>query len=127
MVNLSVSLDSTFAALADPTRRSILQRLVVGETAVSEIARPFSMSLPAITKHLRVLERAGLIHSVKRGRVRRVGMDAAPMRSALEWIDHYRIFWESNLDSLAEYLEAGDKPKPDKSKKNHEHRNRQQT
>lgn len=116
MVNCSATLDATFAALSDPTRRGILQRLSVGETAVTEIARPFAMSLPAIAKHLRVLERAGLVHSSKSGRVRRVGIEAAPLRTANEWLETYRIFWESNLDSLASYLE-NEKPKKRKKEK----------
>jgi len=117
MVKYYATLDATFSALSDPTRRHILKRLSTGEVAVTEIARPFSMSLPAITKHLRVLERAGLIHSAKQGRIRRVGMNAAPLRKANEWLETYRIFWESNLDSLANYLENEEKTKPQKTKK----------
>ena len=116
MVKYLATLNTTFAALSDPTRRHILKRLSTGEIAVTEIARPFSMSLPAVTKHLRVLERAGLIHSAKEGRVRRVGMNAAPLRKANEWLESYRIFWESNLDSLADYLENEEKTKPHKIK-----------
>ena len=120
MVKYSTSLDATFAALADPTRRGILKRLSTGVTAVSDIAKPFSMSLPAITKHLRVLERAGLVHTAKQGRVRHVGINAAPLRKAGQWIEFYRGFWESNLDSLARYLESeeitGNKNKPARTK-----------
>jgi DNA-binding transcriptional ArsR family regulator len=111
MVNNSAALDSIFAALSDSTRRGILEALAAGEAAVSDLARPFAMSLPAIVKHLRVLERAGLVHTAKTGRVRRVGIEAAPLRTAAEWIETYRIFWGSNLDSLAEYLEKEQTPK----------------
>src|SRR5471032_325867 len=106
MVNSSAKLDATFSALADTTRRRILKRLAAGETAVSDLAGPFKMSLPAVIKHLRVLERAGLIRTTKEGRIRSVRMQAAPMRKAVEWLETYRIFWESNLDSLARYLES---------------------
>jgi len=116
MVKYAGSLDTTFAALADPTRRRIMQRLSTGETAVSEIAGPFQMSLPAVMKHLMVLERAGLVRSIKEGRVRRARLNAAPMRKAAEWIAEYRIFWESNLDSLASYLENEEKTKTQKPK-----------
>ena len=114
MVKYTPTLDSTFSALADPTRRRILKRLAAGETAVSDIAGPFKMSLPAVIKHLRVLERAGLVRSTKEGRVRSVRMHATPMRQAAEWLAHYRIFWESNLDSLARYLESETESKPQK-------------
>lgn len=99
-------LDATFSALSDSTRRRILKRLAAGETAVSDLAGPFKMSLPAVIKHLRVLERAGLVRTTKEGRVRRVQMQAAPMKSAAQWLETYRIFWESNLDALAEFLES---------------------
>src|SRR5271154_4176295 len=98
MVKYSATLDTTFSALADPTRRRILKRLAAGETAVSDIAGPFKMSLPAVIKHLRVLERAGLVRTTKEGRIRSVQMHAAPMRKAVEWLETYRMFWESNLD-----------------------------
>lgn len=106
MVNYSATLDTTFSALADPTRRRILKRLAAGETAVSDIAGPFKMSLPAVIKHLRVLEKAGLVRTTKEGRIRKVRMEAAPMRKAVEWLETYRIFWESSLDRLADYLES---------------------
>jgi DNA-binding transcriptional ArsR family regulator len=106
MVNYSItSLDATFAALAHPTRRAILERLVSGESSVLELARPFAMSLPAITKHLKVLEEAGLVTSRKSGRVRRCRLAAAPMKAAAEWLSFYRRFWETRLDSLGAYLD----------------------
>jgi DNA-binding transcriptional ArsR family regulator len=106
MVNYpSDSLSSTFAALADPTRRAILARLVLGDATVSEIASPFDMSLPAVSKHLSVLEDAGLIERERDGRMRRCRVRAAPLRAASEWIETYRRFWESQLDALAAYLD----------------------
>lgn len=111
MVNYSAeSLDTTFAALAHPTRRAILERLVAGESSVLELARPFDMSLPAITKHLRVLEQAGLVSSRKSGRVRRCRLAAAPMKDAAEWLSFYQRFWETRMDSLGEYLDETEKP-----------------
>ena len=101
-------LDRTFAALADPTRRAILRRLAQGDTTVSELAGPFAVSLPAISKHLRVLERAGLLQRCKDGRVRRCRLDAAPLRLADGWLEYYRHFWAGQLDALAEYLENPD-------------------
>lgn len=98
------SLDATFGALADPIRRSILERLAEGESSVTELAQPFNVSLPAISKHLRVLKRAGLLTQEKDGRVRRCRLDAVPIKNASDWIDRYRRFWEDQLDSLADYL-----------------------
>ncbi len=98
-------LDATFSALADPTRRAILARLAREEITVSQLADPFPISLPAISKHLRVLERAGLVRQVKEGRVRHCRLVAEPMRDAVEWIERYRGFWEQQLDALAGYLE----------------------
>jgi DNA-binding transcriptional ArsR family regulator len=107
MVNYSgAPLDSTFAALSDATRRGILARLArQGETSVSELAAPYKMSLPAVSKHLRVLEHAGLVARQKNGRVHRCRLRAEPMKDAAAWIEHYRRFWETQLDSLARYLE----------------------
>jgi DNA-binding transcriptional ArsR family regulator len=107
MVNYSGAvLDSTFAALSDATRRGILARLAQqGQTSVSELAAPYKMSLPAVSKHLRVLEHAGLISRQKDGRVHRCRLRAEPMKDAAAWIEHYRQFWEAQLDSLARYLE----------------------
>ncbi len=102
------NLDAVFAALADPTRRAILARLSSGEARVTELAQPFAMSLPAITKHLGVLERAGLISREKDGRLRRCHLDAGPLREACSWIEHYRQFWETRLDALSQYLEENE-------------------
>jgi DNA-binding transcriptional ArsR family regulator len=105
MVNNQQGLDSTFAALSDATRRGILARLATGEASVTELAQPYDMSLPAVSKHLRVLESAGLVARSKNGRVHRCRLKAAPMKSAAAWIEHYRQFWETQLDSLQRYLE----------------------
>ena len=116
MVTNSEQLDLTFGALADPIRRAILARLAHGEATVGELAAPFPVSRPAISKHLRVLERAGLVHRARDGRLSRCELDAEPMRAASEWVAHYREFWESQLDSLARYLEK-DSPMPKKKEK----------
>lgn len=100
----SNTLDSVFAALADPTRRAILERLTEGECSVTELAEPFAMSLPAISKHLRVLEHAGLLVQEKDGRIRRCQLVAEPMQDAAAWLDHYRQFWETQFDALADFL-----------------------
>jgi DNA-binding transcriptional ArsR family regulator len=105
MVNNQQALDSTFAALSDATRRGILARLAGGEASVTELAKPYDMSLPAVSKHLRVLESAGLVARSKDGRVHRCRLEAAPMKSAADWIARYRQFWEAQLDSLQRYLE----------------------
>lgn len=107
MVTNGRRLDLTFAALADPIRRAILARLARGEATVGELARPFDVSRPAISKHLRVLERAGLVQRTRDGRISRCELDAGPMRDAADWIERYREFWEEQLDSLARYLEEG--------------------
>ena len=101
---LSDSLGATFAALADPTRRAILERLAHGEASVTELAEPFQVSLPAISKQLRVLEQAGLLTREKHGRVRRCRLEAEPMKEAVQWLARYRRYWERQLDSLADYL-----------------------
>jgi DNA-binding transcriptional ArsR family regulator len=106
MVYQASSLDHTFAALADPTRRAIITRLATGERTISELASRFEMSLPAVSKHIRVLERAGLARVRRDGRVRRTTLVAAPMRDASAWIDRYRSFWEFQLDQLSAYLAA---------------------
>jgi DNA-binding transcriptional ArsR family regulator len=98
-------LDATFGALADPTRRAIVERLAQSEASVGELAEPFDISLPAISKHLTVLERAGLVTRTKEGRARRCRLVEEPMRDALEWIAAYGRFWEERLDSLGEFLE----------------------
>ncbi|HEV2696012.1 MAG TPA: metalloregulator ArsR/SmtB family transcription factor [Verrucomicrobiae bacterium] len=100
------SLDRTFAALADPTRRRILQHLAHGDSCVTDLARPYSMSLPAVSKHLRVLENAGLIRRRRNGRVHRLNLEAAPMQAAQQWIEEYRKFWEESFDRLDEYLKV---------------------
>ena len=105
MVTNGRKLDLTFGALADPIRRAILARLAKGEATVGELARPFDVSRPAISKHLRVLERAGLVQRTRDGRISRCELDAEPMRNAAEWIERYRQYWEKQLDSLARYLE----------------------
>jgi DNA-binding transcriptional ArsR family regulator len=107
------SLDRTFGALADPTRRKILERLARGDARITELAQPFAMSLPAISRHIAVLERAGLLKRRRAGRVHHVKLNSVPMQRAYRWIDEYRRFWEGSLDSLAAYLERGDaKPSP---------------
>lgn len=100
----SKRLDTIFLALSDPTRRSILERLAHGEASGTELARPFSISVPAISKHLRVLERADLILHRKDGRTHWFRLAAGPMREATAWLEHYRHFWEAQLDSLDAYL-----------------------
>ncbi|HEX4204552.1 MAG TPA: metalloregulator ArsR/SmtB family transcription factor [Ktedonobacteraceae bacterium] len=107
MVNSSSEqLNTVFLALADPTRRAILERLARGEASGTELARPFSISVPAISKHLRVLENADLILHRKDGRTHRFRLAARPMREAAAWLEHYRHFWEAQFDSLDTYLEA---------------------
>ena len=98
-------LDNVFSALADPTRRAILARLAEGESSVGELAEPFDISLPAISRHLRVLRNAGLVLRHKDGRVRRCALDAAPLKAASDWVETYRRFWDDQFDALAEYLE----------------------
>jgi DNA-binding transcriptional ArsR family regulator len=98
-------LSATFAALADPTRRAILARVSLGETSVGELAAPFDMSLPAISKHLKVLERAGLIVRGREAQWRPCKLKADPLKSAAGWFDEYRHHWENRLDALEGYLE----------------------
>jgi DNA-binding transcriptional ArsR family regulator len=107
-------LSSTFAALADPTRRAILAQLVLGETSVTELAKPYSMSMPAVSKHLKVLERAGLIVRSREAQSRPCRLQAAPLKEVASWIEEYREFWEASLDRLEEYL---GKMKPAKVKR----------
>lgn len=97
-------LSSTFAALADPTRRAILTRLSTGRRSVSELAAPFDMSLPAVSKHLKVLERAGLIERGREAQWRPCTLQATPLREASDWIGQYRRFWEESLDRMEDYL-----------------------
>ena len=102
---MSDQLSITFAALADPTRRAILARLTLGETSVKELAQPFSMSMPAVSKHLKVLERAGLIARGREAQWRPCKLEAGPMREVAGWLEHYRRFWDESLDRLDEYLQ----------------------
>jgi DNA-binding transcriptional ArsR family regulator len=97
-------LDHTFAALADPTRRAILARLASGEATVTELAEPFEISLPAISRHLKVLERAGLIARGREAQWRPRTLRAEPLKEATEWLEQYRRFWEESLDRLEEHL-----------------------
>jgi DNA-binding transcriptional ArsR family regulator len=97
-------LSATFAALADPTRRAILARLTLGETSVTELAEPFDMTLPAVSKHLKVLERAGLIARSRAAQWRPCRLEASPLKDATDWLEHYRRFWEQSLDRLGDYL-----------------------
>ncbi len=101
---MSSDLSTTFAALADPTRRAIFARLAAGETSVTELAEPFEMSLPAISKHLEVLARAGLIARSREAQWRPCRLQARPLRDAAEWIEDYRRFWEESFDRLDDYL-----------------------
>src|SRR4051812_47984251 len=105
----SRALDRTFAALADPTRRRILAHLSQGDRCVTDLARPHDMSLPAISKHLRVLEKAGLLQRRRQGRVHEIKLVAQPLRQAAHWVEGYRKFWEGSLDRLAAYLETNKK------------------
>jgi len=104
MVKREQGLDETFAALADPTRRRMLVALGEGDRSVSELAEPFDISLPAVSKHLSVLERAGLITREREGRVRRCHLEREPLSDALEWIAEYGRFWEQSFDSLERLL-----------------------
>jgi DNA-binding transcriptional ArsR family regulator len=105
MVQYADTLSPTFAALSDPTRRAILERLSAGEASVSELAEPFDISLPAVSKHLKVLQRAGLIERGRRAQWRPCRLDAQPLRQASEWLGEYRRFWEESFQRLDQYLE----------------------
>jgi DNA-binding transcriptional ArsR family regulator len=98
------ALSNTFAALADPTRRAILSRLASGEASVTQLAEPFSMSMPAISKHLRVLEKAGLVARGREAQWRPRRLQAAPLKNVADWVEHYRRFWEESFDRLDAYL-----------------------
>ncbi len=114
------TLSATFAALADPTRRAILARLASGDCSVGELAAPFDMSMPAISKHLRVLERAGLVSRSRDAQRRPCHLEAAPLRDVADWTEHYRSRWEHRLDRLNDYLEeltAKEKPHARKHRK----------
>ena len=103
-------LDSAFAALADGTRRAIVERLATGEACVTDLAAPFRMSLPAVSKQLRILEKAGLVSRRRRGRLHSLKLQAAPMQQAQAWIEEYRKFWEGSFDRLEAYLKELQKP-----------------
>ncbi|HEY2342084.1 MAG TPA: metalloregulator ArsR/SmtB family transcription factor [Chthoniobacteraceae bacterium] len=124
MVNHSAALDSVFSALADPTRRRILVELQGGSASVGRLAKPFKVSAPAISRHLRLLERTGLIRRRRRGRIHEIELNPQPLRVASDWLATYRRFWEDNLEALARYLESSpespsddDRREPKKAKK----------
>jgi DNA-binding transcriptional ArsR family regulator len=98
------ALSATFSALADPTRRAILARLAEGESSVTELAQPFAMSLPAVSKHLKVLERAGLISRARDAQFRPCRLDAAPLKDVCDWLESYHRFWDESFDRLDAYL-----------------------
>jgi DNA-binding transcriptional ArsR family regulator len=104
-MNESEVLDATFAALADPTRRAILARLAQGEASVTELTRPFDLSQPAVSRHLRVLERAGLITRGRKAQLRPRRLQAAPLKNAVDWLERYRKFWEESFGRLDDLLE----------------------
>lgn len=110
------SLDRTFAALADPTRRRIMEHLAFGDRCVTDLAKPHRMSLPAVSKHLRVLERAGLVRRQRCGRVHSLSLEAEPLQQAQQWIEEYRKFWEASFDRLDDYLNTL------KPKEQHDHK-----
>ena len=116
----SQALDATFAALADPTRRAILARLALGDASVTELAEPFAMSQPAISKHLKVLERAGLISRGRDAQRRPRRLEASPLGEATEWLEDYRRFWEGSferLDALLDEMKSTHKPRPRPTKR----------
>lgn len=115
-------LSNTFAALADPTRRAILARLIAGEASVTELSQPFEMSMPAVSKHLKVLERAGLIARGREAQWRPCRIKAAPLKDVSDWLELYRVVWEERLDRLDDYLrELKKKEKKRGRKKNQPH------
>lgn len=116
-------LSNTFAALADPTRRAILARLALGETSVTELAEPFEMSMPAVSKHLKVLERAGLIARGREAQWRPCRLEARPLKAAASWIEEYRRFWAPYVDALERYLDRMDEPATAKKKTGKKRRN----
>ncbi len=121
------SISNTFSALADPTRRAILARLALGETSVTELAEPFEMSMPAVSKHLRVLEQAGLISRGREAQFRPCKLNPEPLKKAAGWLEEYRQFWEQSFDRLDSYLQTlqaeqpTDKPHKKKKKKEKHH------
>lgn len=115
---MSDPLSSTFAALADPTRRAILARLALGETSVTELAEPFQMSMPAVSKHLKVLERAGLIVRSRDAQWRPCRLKADQLKTVADWVEEYRRFWEESFDRLDDYLAQIQNSKPIANKEN---------
>jgi DNA-binding transcriptional ArsR family regulator len=124
MVSIADRLDRTFGALADPTRRAILARLAKGEASVTELAEPFEMSLPAVSKHLKVLERAGLISRGRERQWRPARLRATPIKEVAEWTDRYRRFWDERYDRLDEYLDELQGRGPSKRKEKGDGRGR---
>jgi DNA-binding transcriptional ArsR family regulator len=114
---MSDEISSTFAALADPTRRAILARLALGETSVTELAAPFEMSMPAISRHLKVLEKAGLISRGREAQWRPCKLKAEPLRQAADWLEEYRQFWEESFDRLDLYLKELQKKEKDDARR----------
>jgi DNA-binding transcriptional ArsR family regulator len=119
---LEERLDSVFAALADPTRRRILSRLASGEKSVTELAEPFAMSMPAVSKHLKVLERAGLIERSREAQYRPCKLNAEPLKEVAAWVDRYRKHWEESFDRLDEYLKQLQLKKLQQKEKKHARR-----
>jgi len=113
MVNYSPRLSATFSALADPTRRAILARLAKGEATVTELATPFTITLPAISRHLRILEGAGLLERRKQGRVHHCRLAPHSLQEASDWLTFYQRFWDSRLDALADYLATSNETSSD--------------
>lgn len=115
------SLDATFSALADPTRRAIVARLGEADphqgVTVGDLAEPFDVSLPAISKHLRVLERAGMLNQQRDGRIRRCRLDPEPIRKAADWIEYHKQFWNNQLDAMADFFEQSDRDGSPQAKK----------
>lgn len=106
MLNQTDRLNATFSALADPTRRAILARLTSGEASVSDLAKPMKMTMPAVTKHLKVLQRAGLVRQERRAQFRPCYLVAEPLKEASDWVEQYRKFWEESFDRLDAYLKV---------------------
>jgi DNA-binding transcriptional ArsR family regulator len=123
-MKIADNLSATFAALADPTRRAILERLADGDSTVSELAKPFEMSMPAVSKHLKVLERAGLISRMRDAQKRPCRLEAEPLKQAVTWIEQYRRHWDERFDRLEDYLTELQSKERTKEKK-HGRRNKQ--
>jgi DNA-binding transcriptional ArsR family regulator len=121
---MTAALDRAFAALADPTRRAIVERLMIGEATVTELAEPFPISLPAISRHLRVLESASLIRQVRDGTFRRCRLDPQGLQSAGEWLDFHRRFWSESFEKLEEHLKSANAPRISKAGRTSHGKNR---